>query len=54
MSRQFTKITQVHTALEGGGVNVVVATNFNFPEGFFGANVGSTENLIFQEDLEGG
>ena len=32
---------------------MVVATKFNFPEEFFGANVGSTENLIFQRDLEG-
>ena len=32
---------------------MVVATKFNFPEDFFGANVRSTENLIFQKDLEG-
>ena len=32
---------------------MVVATKFNFPEGFFGANVGSIENIIFQKDLEG-
>ena len=32
---------------------MVVGTKFNFPEGFFGANLGSTENLIFQKDLEG-
>ena len=31
---------------------MVVTTKFNFPEGFFGANVGSRENSIFLKDLD--